>query len=793
MKRVARRMSAVSLVACVATVLWGAGAEAGPTGGFFFADGFQRPDSTDMGPYWTEQWSDWRVEGEVARSAPGDQSALMTVEGYELDEPILEVTVRYDGTARPTYVALVSLYLDNAHCIFVKIQDGWKDAQGVEHDVDGLYDTVWFYQGNNSGQPWGDMVAGYDDWDDLAPYFSEARVGTYIVGDEVVVGIDRDFDGVPESLYARDGIPLDELGLGVGLGGYNDAWADNFLAVPEPATLAVMGLGAAVFLARRRKRAHWRLAVLVVVVCLGLAVAASANGQPAVQANLTHTKWTGTGGDGMTNQPMPYEPGWLVYLEPQGPGPVTGPHVEFTSDGPFVDFWPPPMGFVAPSTYVWDYPGMVLVPGGMPLHVGADEAGLVATPGFTATRAVDTPLLVAPVTTQTVDLTVTFEDPLAPHLNHVGVDIGSFWWDQPRVQETVVFQNNVPGWTVTGDGWWTIDPSAIVLGTPYHFQAQIQCTKQPGFEGATIYHKPQAFVTTADWQNLPQHTGTETLLVHPEGETALVRVNEAATWHPALGTGGQDAFLESVSLNVDDVGLTVSDIEMYYGKEHDGQGNYLGHYVGAEAYGRNIVAAEMTTPTGRTWPMTAEEDRPGPDVEFWAEGEYLSPADLAALGIVSGTYTFTFHGPLGELLTTSVDLTLGTPTQIPNLLDPTDGEHDVPRDKVISWDAVGDPTVDGIFLDLDEDEGPWEFWTEEPLPPGAESFLVEGMPADAGIECFLGFGMVQEGTTPEGVDWQTVGYTGQEIDFRTVPEPATLAFLAVGVALLTVGRRRPSV
>ena len=244
MKRLARNMG---MVACVAAVFSASAATAGTTGGFFFADGFDRPDSTDMGPYWVQQYSDWRVEGNVARSAPGDEglkSALMTVDGYELAEPILEVTVRHDGTIRPTYVALVCLYLDNTNNIFVKVQD---------NDLDGLYDTAWFYRGNNSQVPWGGFVHNVDDWEDLSPYFTEARIGTYIVMDEVVLGIDRDFDGVFESLYARGGVPLAELGLGVGLGGYNDAQADNFLAVPEPATLALMALGAAVLVATRRK------------------------------------------------------------------------------------------------------------------------------------------------------------------------------------------------------------------------------------------------------------------------------------------------------------------------------------------------------------------------------------------------------------------------------------------------------------------------------------------------------------------------------------------------------------
>ncbi|GAG12614.1 unnamed protein product, partial [marine sediment metagenome] len=60
----------LGIVACVAAVLSGALARAGTAPGFYFADGFDEPErqgSTDMGPFWTERWSDWSIEDEHAR------------------------------------------------------------------------------------------------------------------------------------------------------------------------------------------------------------------------------------------------------------------------------------------------------------------------------------------------------------------------------------------------------------------------------------------------------------------------------------------------------------------------------------------------------------------------------------------------------------------------------------------------------------------------------------------------------------------------------------------------------
>lgn len=233
-----------------------------------FYDSFDRTDTTDMSPAWFEQHGDWSVVGGTARSAAGDSGAscsLMTVDGFADPNPLVQVTVDYDGQPRATYVALVLLYLDTETNAFIKVQDGYEGSP-----PDGLFDTVYFYKGNNGGREAdGDrfrpLVADEPAWNDLAPYFSTATLSAWVEGDAVYLAVDRDFDGHPDPVdtdldgepdaccYWRDGVAVEEFGDGVGLGGYNAAWCDDFTILPGPATLALLGLGAAALVARRRR------------------------------------------------------------------------------------------------------------------------------------------------------------------------------------------------------------------------------------------------------------------------------------------------------------------------------------------------------------------------------------------------------------------------------------------------------------------------------------------------------------------------------------------------------------
>jgi hypothetical protein len=238
------------------------------TAGLFY-DNFDRDDTTVMYPDWYEQHGDWAVVDGAAHSAVGESGtfcSLMTVGWYADPQPAVHVTVEYDGDPRATYAAVVLLYLDNETNAFIKIQDGYAGSP-----PDGLFDTVYFYKGNNGGTEEGGemyrpLVPEVRVWDDLAPYFSRARLMAWVQGDGVYLAIDRDFDGVPEpadidldgepdsSCYSRQGIPLEEFGYGVGLGGFNGARCDDFIILPDPGTLALVGLGAAGLAAARRRR-----------------------------------------------------------------------------------------------------------------------------------------------------------------------------------------------------------------------------------------------------------------------------------------------------------------------------------------------------------------------------------------------------------------------------------------------------------------------------------------------------------------------------------------------------------
>jgi len=511
-----------------------------------------------------------------------------------------------------------------------------------------------------------------------------------------------------------------------------------------------------------------KLRIVLLSLALAQVIAVRASGETTAWARLGYVRLMDLGsGDSISNDVYPFEPTWQLSLDVTAGGPVTAPRVEFQSSRTFEDIRPAPTGVDPGPTYVWDYPDLTLAQGGTPLFLSASEGTSLAQSGLTASRTVDAPLLTSNSAVQTVDFTLRFDEALPGGVNDIFVGIGTFDFEQDMVAEIVTNQNTVSGWSSGSSTWgnagWTT--GAVTVGVEYHFQAQILSTKRPGYEGQAIYHKPPVYVSYAAINNPPDHEGTWTANVHPLGETATYHVAETVNWDRMTTTSRQDSNLRKVSLLVDDAGLQVTSIEMTYGGEYDAGGAYLGHSAGIDVTGRNMVAASVSTPTGRTWDLGIEDDG---SAAWLGLEDPVAPGDLAALGLVSGTYTFTFTGPDGGEIVTCVDLTQWNPEQVPNITSPSDGQTVAPGSRTVTWDAVWDSTVSDIYLGLEDYEDTWEH--EVMLPPEASSHLVPGIPGSADIECFLAFGGIVSGTTPEGIEWTAIGYNGREIRFSTMAD-----------------------
>ncbi|MCX5805732.1 MAG: hypothetical protein NT010_06640 [Proteobacteria bacterium] len=128
------------------------------------------------------------------------------------------------------YVALMFGVLDSSHNIFVKVQD---------NTYTGNFDTAYIYYGNDGSGP----VHLTNNSFKLTP-FTTARISAYASdADTACLGIDTDFDGSAETTYSVTGFQGLPLGRGIGLGMYGNAWADNYNAVPLPASLLLLGPG----------------------------------------------------------------------------------------------------------------------------------------------------------------------------------------------------------------------------------------------------------------------------------------------------------------------------------------------------------------------------------------------------------------------------------------------------------------------------------------------------------------------------------------------------------------------
>ncbi|HVT12030.1 MAG TPA: PEP-CTERM sorting domain-containing protein [Fimbriimonadaceae bacterium] len=158
-------------------------------------------------------------------------SAAYTVQSVSMDVSLTNANLGYVG-------GVLGYGSDD---IFVKVQGSG-----------GTFTNYGFYHANNSS---GVSGGGFFS---LNTTFTSARITVSVLSnDSVQLGIDTDFNGSFDQTYTATGYSAYSLGTGAGIALYGSGAGDNYRAqgiVPEPASFAVLGLGALALLRRRRSR-----------------------------------------------------------------------------------------------------------------------------------------------------------------------------------------------------------------------------------------------------------------------------------------------------------------------------------------------------------------------------------------------------------------------------------------------------------------------------------------------------------------------------------------------------------
>lgn len=220
-----------------------------------FFDDFNRPDSPTLGPNWTAigTASATRVISNQAGNVSGVNNLSLVnssnFTGAYTDTRVV-VDIFHSGATTTGFVALAFGHNGAAAAgngLYLKVQSQNSTA---------AFNFVGLYTGIGSGTTsfWTDPPVFFG----LTSNFTSARMSAW-ASDATTINLafDTDFNGIDDQVYTKHlNVGTMTFGNQVGLGVFGtNVFADNFSAsvVPEPASMAVLGLGGLALLRRRRK------------------------------------------------------------------------------------------------------------------------------------------------------------------------------------------------------------------------------------------------------------------------------------------------------------------------------------------------------------------------------------------------------------------------------------------------------------------------------------------------------------------------------------------------------------
>ncbi|MFW6153622.1 MAG: CARDB domain-containing protein [Planctomycetota bacterium] len=184
-------------------------------------------------------------------------------------------------------------------------------------------------------------------------------------------------------------------------------------------------------------------------------------------------------------------------------------------------------------------------------------------------------------------------------------------------------------------------------------------------------------------------------------------------------------------------------------------------------------SAEFQYAGGAWTPMVAETYGDGYE---WFFEDVSTTTDLTGQ-YGTGTYTVRLNFDDGTSATT--DLVLDelppAPAETPVFTTPVDGATDVATDVTFAWEAVTDPSVVAMWLEVEDSADDIEVLDVDLDPSStsfAQSLLQEGRTYEAALE----FGAGQPMTNTDGLTWHAGTFASQIIAFSTVEpvDPLTL-------------------
>lgn len=200
---------------------------AGPASGpAVLSDDFDRADSGDPGPEWLEQNGDLRIEGDRLRVQPGTigNNSWAAYQPFDGTQQAVTFDLDYDTAAGERFVngQVYLAYADTNHYVGVRFSDNSIDGQSQFYRLS-------FVAGDGSSSDAWPRQRGGPQAVDVTPFSSARILAVYDpTSSTLTVGIDREFDGVYETVLTRGGILPDGLGTKVAIGGYNNVAIDNF-------------------------------------------------------------------------------------------------------------------------------------------------------------------------------------------------------------------------------------------------------------------------------------------------------------------------------------------------------------------------------------------------------------------------------------------------------------------------------------------------------------------------------------------------------------------------------------